>query len=671
MNTKVIVVGGGVAGMSAAHELRERGFEVEVYEREKKYVGGKARSVEVPDSAENGHLPLPGEHGFRFFPAFYRHIIDTMERIPVKDPKNPRKKKTAADNLVKAEKEIMARAGHNPLVLLNHLPRSLKQLRQLIHSIENADLGFTHSDKEQIVLTLWQILTSCLDRRQNDYERQSWWRFSKAEFQSPAYQNYFADGLTRTLVAAKSKLISAKTGGDILVQLILSMLAFNGKSDRVLNAPTNEAWLFPWRDYLKEIGVNYHHGWEAQSINYTDYYVAAEVNKAEKELNKVVEGISGTPNFPTHEVLGNWVDSVTFIDPDGNKQNVSGDIFIFCVPVESMARMLGFDNDKGMFPKKVPPRNRDLLHAAPTLRDLDALANDTNWMNGIQFYLSEKVPLLDDTRGHVIYSDTKWSLTSISQLQFWPDFDISKHGNGKVKSILSVDISDWYSDGLNGKPARNCTKEEIRDDIWKQLQKSLVVEDEKGEKKSLLKDWDEIGISYYLDRDIVVRTETVAEPIGKIKTTDTGTLLPLERPFKTKNKEPLLVNQLNTWGIRPSATTAVRNMYMAADYVRTFTDLATMEGANEAARRAVNGIIEQLQADHPKNKKYKKLRLARIWNLHEPTIFFVLRWWDRRRFYQGKPWNGKFPILISLIHGISFIVLSALSFIRKILKKLF
>ena len=45
MNTKVIVVGGGVAGMSAAHELRERGFEVEIYEREEKYVGGKARSV--------------------------------------------------------------------------------------------------------------------------------------------------------------------------------------------------------------------------------------------------------------------------------------------------------------------------------------------------------------------------------------------------------------------------------------------------------------------------------------------------------------------------------------------------------------------------------------------------------------------------------------------------
>ncbi len=30
---KVVIIGGGVAGMSAAHELIERGFEVVVYDR--------------------------------------------------------------------------------------------------------------------------------------------------------------------------------------------------------------------------------------------------------------------------------------------------------------------------------------------------------------------------------------------------------------------------------------------------------------------------------------------------------------------------------------------------------------------------------------------------------------------------------------------------------------
>src|SRR6185295_15389474 len=75
---KVVVLGGGVAGLSAAHELVERGFTVEVYERSA--WGGKARSIDYPVGAG---LPLPAEHGFRFFPGFYTHIVDTMSRIPV------------------------------------------------------------------------------------------------------------------------------------------------------------------------------------------------------------------------------------------------------------------------------------------------------------------------------------------------------------------------------------------------------------------------------------------------------------------------------------------------------------------------------------------------------------------------------------------------------------
>ena len=60
-------------------------------------------------------------------------------------------------------------------------------------------------------------------------------------------------------------------------------------------------------------------------------------------------------------------------------------------------------------------------------------------------------------------------------------------------------------------------------------------------------------------------------------------------PGFLRNAEPLLVNLVNTWALRPEATTAIPNLFLASDYVRTHTDLATMEGANEAARRAVNG----------------------------------------------------------------------------------
>lgn len=59
-------------GLSTAQELAERGFEVGVHEARKEF-GGKARSIPAPDSASEGRKPLPGEHGFRFFPGFYRY----------------------------------------------------------------------------------------------------------------------------------------------------------------------------------------------------------------------------------------------------------------------------------------------------------------------------------------------------------------------------------------------------------------------------------------------------------------------------------------------------------------------------------------------------------------------------------------------------------------------
>lgn len=100
----VAILGAGVAGLTAAHELAERGFRVTVYER--KALGGKARSIPVPGSGTGGRLDLPGEHGFRFFPGFYHDLGDTMRRIPY-----PGNTKGCWENLTRATTYLGARAG--------------------------------------------------------------------------------------------------------------------------------------------------------------------------------------------------------------------------------------------------------------------------------------------------------------------------------------------------------------------------------------------------------------------------------------------------------------------------------------------------------------------------------------------------------------------------------
>lgn len=555
MAKKVVIIGGGVGGMSAAHELIERGFEVEIYEKQPVYVGGKARSVDVPNTARDGRPALPGEHGFRFFPGFYKHITDTMSRTPYGNNSDG-----VLGNLVQTERVMMARFNEAPLINIVNFPKNLADLKVMFHALHDSNTGLNKQDTDTFAEKLWQLMTSCYERRNDIYERIGWWEFTDAENQSEAYRQYFVGGITRTLVAAKPKQVSTKTGGDILLQLIFLMSSPGAQSDRILNGPTNDSWLYPWRDYLLKQGVRYHH--EHQAV---------EISCANGQITGAV-----------------------FTDKAGNKITATGDYYISAVPVEVMPGLL----------------NENILTADPTLGYLKELANDTAWMTGVQYYLNEDVKM---TRGHVMYTDSPWALTSISQVQFWKDFDITAHGNGEVKGILSVDVSDWTSKGLNGKAAQDCSKEEIKEEVWAQLKKSLVVDGQ-----SLLRD--DMILDWYLDRDIVYDT--------------TG---------KSSNKEPLLVNKVNTWSLRPEAYTNIPNFFLASDYVRTFTDLATMEGANEAARRAVNAILEDSGS---------KAALCKVWHLHEPNVLGILRNHDRKRYNKGLPWNQKIPFIVRLIHNI-------------------
>src|ERR687898_814619 len=250
MARTVAVLGGGVAGLSAAHELAERGFEVAVYESRELF-GGKARSFGVPGSGTDGRADLPGEHGFRFFPGFYRHLPDTMGRIPLAGG-------TVVDHLVGATRILFAQAGGpNEIIAPAHLPESAEDFAVLARFLRNAatQVGVPPHEYAILVERLLTLLTSCDERREQQWDLQSWWEYTGAERRSAAFQRFLADGLTRTLVAARGREMSARTGGLILVQLMQDLSRAGGRADRVLDAPTSEVWIDPWVAHLESLGV--------------------------------------------------------------------------------------------------------------------------------------------------------------------------------------------------------------------------------------------------------------------------------------------------------------------------------------------------------------------------------------------------------------------------------
>ena len=161
MPQTVAVFGGGVAGLSAAHELAERGFAVHVYER-KPVTGGKARSIPVPNSAVNGRLPLPGEHGFRFFPGFYKHVTDTMRRTPYGAG-------NAFDNLSAATRILLARAGQTEITWVARFPTNLEDLRVFLMELFTP-FGVPVDEISFFVSRLLMVATSCTERRLEEYE---------------------------------------------------------------------------------------------------------------------------------------------------------------------------------------------------------------------------------------------------------------------------------------------------------------------------------------------------------------------------------------------------------------------------------------------------------------------------------------------------------------------
>jgi len=561
---KVVILGGGVAGMSAAQELIERGFAVEVFER-RPGAGGKARSMPAsgPSFSRTSFAEqnrgqaqvrrgpdLPGEHGFRFFPGFYKHIVHAMERIPYGGG-------SVAQNLVAAEQVLMAPFDRAPFALPARFPSNPEALRLAVFAIVDAlsgNLGVPLDEAFFFGTKMWQFLTSCEERRLVEYERTNWWDFIEADSRSEPYRRYFGNGVTRSLVAAKARRASAKTIGSIFMQIVFDILTPGVAADRLLNGPTNDVWINPWLDYLEKRGVVYQRNAFVREI------------KCERGA----------------------IRSVSILQNNGMRE-VTADYFIGALPVERMAELL----------------QPGILRCDPSLVNLHALTEYVEWMNGIQFYLTQDVPLV---RGHVIHVDTPWALTSVSQPQFWRDVDLSRYGDGNVRGILSVDISDWDVEGFNGKQAQNCSRQEIAAETWEQLKRSLNVG------AQLLRD-DQLH-SWFLDPSIDDR-DLDADP---------------STPRIDTNLEPLLVNYVDTWRLRPEATTRIPNFFLASDYVRTFTDLATMEAANEAARRAVNGIINAAGLDANR---------CEIWNVHEPEIFLPIRATDRVRYRKGLSWDGE------------------------------
>ncbi|WP_189056703.1 hydroxysqualene dehydroxylase [Longimycelium tulufanense] len=543
----VAVLGGGVGGLSAAHELAERDFAVTVYER--RALGGKARSIPVPGTGQGGRRDLPGEHGLRAVFGIYHNLPDTLRRIPF-----PGNANGVFGNLVDVPQVALARSGGRedlhlsvPMSEPAMVPATPEQLIANLRALMETAAHLPPTEALAFANRMFVYLTSCDERRLGQWEHTPWWDFIRAEQMSEDYRRLFGSGATRLVIASRPQETSAHTVASVAEAFFYNIQGrgSDGAPTRILNLPTNEAWIDPWETYLRGLGVRFHVGWTVRDL--------------------VMDG--------------GRVAAAEVTDPRGDRQRITADFYVCAMPIE---RARAVWNDQ-------------VLAADPRL--VQAATLPTEWMTGIQYYLRRPAPILP---GHVLYIDSPWALVSVSQAQFWPGRNLpADYGDGTVAESLSVVISDWDTPGpVSGKPARELSAEQVAAEAWTQLKDHL---NDTG--RQVLTDAD--LVTWFLDPAV------------------TG----LGGPSPT-HEEPLLIHPVGSWQRRPSARTAIPNLVLAADYVATNMNLATMEGANEAAREAVNAILDAMGSSHPR---------APIRTRYRPPELDLVKEEDLARYRQGLP----------------------------------
>jgi outer membrane protein OmpA-like peptidoglycan-associated protein len=552
------------------------------------------------------HL-LPGEHGYRFFPSFYRHIFDTMQRTPLLDANGRETGKTAFDNLVATSTQALSLDDDRraPADFSRRKFKSFEEFREQLTNLK-AQLGFRYADVAQYYLKMLRYVTTSPARRTAEYEKLSWWEFLE---QGPAgskllYTPKFAaaaKAAPQALVAMKAEVADARTQGTITVQLTLDQGTDGTHTDCTLNGPTTEAWLLPWRRYLIRQGVQFFVG-ELQNLQPSAHGVTAhfaQVPVASTGDTDVAHCVFDAD--PAYFLLA--------LDPQA-LQRVTAPLQPAVDADSDIAKLAALNLAAPVTPKDA---------------DYDQLLQH---FAGVQFYFANDIKFVN---GHVYFPDSEWGLSAISQLQFWQH---RRNADDGLLGQLSVDIGNCLAKSRHlGKSVLQCSPDEIAQECWRQIQRSLQgpgrAHDGGEDEWVALPD----PVYYHVDDNLVFK-RTAA---GKAKL--------------QHNHTPFLINIAGSWAARPGDPhgyqVALSQVVMAGNAMRTWTRMSTMEASNESARHAVNAILRHLHAHGPAKDHRGRTRkfalvagdLCATWNPedHEVADLLPLRRLDEKLLKEGLP----------------------------------
>ena len=367
---------------------------------------------------------VPGEHGFRFFPSFYRHLFDTMARIPVYEgqPRRIETRRPVLENLIPTYSTGIYFEDRKFFEMPRRRITSLQSMYDMFMKAMNA-IGFTSGDASRFGSSVFKYMTSCAGRR-GDYERISWFDFVGGEHYSPRFRRYI-DASPQFLVAMRGKVSDARTIGNILVQLLKDNIVETSRPDGTLSGPTTIAWFRNWRSHLETHGVRFRVG-----------------------------------RLVGFQPVGDEV--LPVVEEDGEASSRGADYTVIALPAQEIQKLL-------VAHPELAGGDYDRIRALDLGDPSRAVPGGAvEHMSGIQYFFASEVKFI---AGHTHFPDSAWGLTAIFQPQFWRRRRGPWSG---YRGVLSVDIGDFHTvSPATRKSAWDSTADEIATEVWRQVKSTL------------------------------------------------------------------------------------------------------------------------------------------------------------------------------------------------------
>ncbi|HMV69362.1 MAG TPA: hypothetical protein PKA64_21145, partial [Myxococcota bacterium] len=528
---------------------------------------------------------LPGEHGYRFFPSFYRNVFDTMGRIPVLRsarraaglPADPvfDVYRTVLDNVRPVERHTFAFPGDRAPIDIDRRPnRSLRDALAAWRVFQRG-LGFSLRDIALYQARLLRFLTSGESRRR-EAEQVTWDAWVEADRFEPGFREAISQW-SLALGGLRGDEADARTFGTTALQFVLDQLERRPVVDGTLNGPTSQAWFEPWRRRLAQAGqapVRFH----ADQVERLEL-VGGEIRVVCRNGLGYEDGDGFAPFLP----VGAQV--VIATQPHEAWRLIRG----LALRSDDVSRREGVRRFHTMLDDEGTFTPAQLIKARPDC----ALRHFT----GVQFFLPAHTHVAS---GHIYLPESAWGLTAVGQSQFRASRESDYHG------VLSVDVGVTWAAGDDGRSFWGSPRAEIARHIWDELRDAvrggpaelprelptwaidggLSWGEPSPEEAPWLFDASRLDTAWLLDPD-PDRSPLLDEPPRYDNNPYFMSLAGRfdRRPGRVDRDDP-------TAGYEP----VTHNLWVAGAYAQTFTRVVTMEAACESGRHAVNGILRQARA---------------------------------------------------------------------------